>query len=349
VKGICARHRRVSLLVIALGAFTADPAVAQDEGPLPPLSLSYSAGPSCPTQAEFWRQVVGHLRRIPSETLRPFRVEAEEQNGRAVARVAFGAVGAVTATRELLAESCAEAIAAAALVVALAIDEQLAGSIQMPESPARGGSNDLQPLRPAPPAQPEEPARMLVDRRPSTSAGAIGLDWHASAGAVAEYAVAPSPLLGVVASLGVGQRVPSWEARVGFVYARSGGVERRGESAEFVLLGGRADACAFPFLNAERTWLEPCLAVELASVQSSGTSTPAFEGLDDHRLWLAMGPLLRLRRVFAELHLELFAGPWLPIAGTSAFIIQRPGGEATFHEVPAVGWLAGAGLSLAVP
>ena len=349
MKGIRARAQRVSLLVIALGAFTADRAVALEEGPSPPASLSYSAGPSCPTQAEFWRQVVGHLRRIPSGTLRPFRVEALEQNGRAVARVAFGGNGAVTATRELSAESCAEAIAAAALVVALAIDDQLERSVPGSESPGHGGSTGVQPVRQALPARPEDRAKALVDRKPSTSAGAIGLSWHAGAGAVAEYAVAPSPLLGVMASLGVGQRVPSWEARVGFVYSRSGVVERRGESAEFVLLGGRADACAFAFLNTERTWIEPCLAIELASVQSSGTSTPTFSGLDDDRFWLAMGPLLRLRRAFAELHLELFAGPWFPIAGTSAFIFERPDDEATFHEVPAVGWLAGAGLSLAVP
>jgi hypothetical protein len=270
-----------------------------------------------------------------------------EQDGRAVARVAFGTNGAVTATRELSAESCAEAIAAAALVVALAIDEQ-EGSMPGPESPAHGGSTDVQPLRHAPPARPEELAKALADR-PSTSAGGFGLSWHAGARAVAEYAAAPSPLLGVMVSLGMGQRVPSWEARIGFVYSRSGVVERRGESAAFELLGGRADACAFPFVNAERTWLEPCLAIELASLRSSGTSTPTFSGLDGDRLWLAMGPLLRLRRAFAELHLELFAGPWFPIVGTSAFIFERPDGEATFHEVPAVGWLAGAGLSLAVP
>jgi hypothetical protein len=137
-----------------------------------------------------------------------------------------------------------------------------------------------------------------------------------------------------------------WDARTSFVYMRSGVIESAGRSAEFVLLGGRLEGCAFRLLDLERSTLGPCLAAELASVRSSGQSAQGFVGSDDSSAWFAAGPLLRFQQAFAELHLELSAGPWIPIAGTRNFVFEQPGGEASFHDVPIVGFTAAAGLSL---
>jgi hypothetical protein len=173
--------------------------------------------------------------------------------------------------------------------------------------------------------------------------------WSVGAGAVAEHAVAPSPLLGVDAFFGVGQRAPQWDVRANFVYLRSGVVEGAGQSAEFALLGGRLDGCALPFLDLERSTLGPCLSVELASVRSSGQTQEGFVGSEQSTAWLAAGPLLRFRQAFAELRTELAGGPWFPIAGTRTFVFGRPGGEDDdFHEVPPVGWTARASVALAL-
>jgi hypothetical protein len=163
---------------------------------------------------------------------------------------------------------------------------------------------------------------------------------------VAEHAVAPDPLVGASAFFGVGSQATRWDVRANFVYMRSGVVDQAGQSAEFALIGGRLDGCAFPLLDLKRSTLGPCLAVELASVRSSGRSAQAFVGSARSSAWFALGPLLRFRQAFAELHLELLGGPWFPIAGTRSFTFEQPTGEASFHEVPTVGWMAAAGLSL---
>jgi hypothetical protein len=340
------RHRqRAALLALSYVVFCTERAFADE--PLP-ASVTYTASASCPAQAEFWRQVLVHLRGVPAK-LRPIHVEIVQSEDRALARVTFEDDRGQRGKRELSGANCVEAVAAAALVVALEIDAQ-AQAAQTPQPPAKPA--DPPPRSKAPVQQSDPPAPVgepPADRKPGSTAHNGALVWAVGAGAVAEHAIAPSPLLGVDAFVGVGQRAPHWDVRANFVYMRSGTVEHSGQSAEFVLLGGRLDGCAFPFLDLERSTLGPCLSVELASVRSSGQAREGFVGTDESTAWLAAGPLLRFRRVFAELRIELAGGPWFPIAGTRTFVFGRPGGEEDdFHEVPPVGWTAGASLSLAL-
>jgi hypothetical protein len=339
------RHRqRAALLALLYGVIYTARAFADE--PLP-ASVTYTASASCPGQAEFWRQVLVHLRGAPAK-LRPIHVEIVESGDRALAHVTFEDDRGQSGKRELSGANCVEAVAAAALVVALEIDAQ-AQAAQTPPPPAKAPDpppRSKPPVRtPEPPAPAGEPP---ADRTPRGTAPNGALVWTVGAGAVAEHAVAPSPLIGFDAFVGVGQRAPHWDVRANFVYMRSGTVEHSGQSAEFVLLGGRLDGCAFPLLDLERSTLGPCLSVELASVRSSGQTREGFEGTDESTPWLAAGPLLRFRQAFAELHVELAGGPWFPIAGTRTFVFGRPGGAEDFHEVPRVGWTAGASLSLAL-
>jgi hypothetical protein len=98
------------------------PAAAPTLGAASPGSVSYSASPGCPSEAEFWRQVASHLQTVPKPTLRPIQVEAFELEARAFARVTFAGADASRDVRELSAPNCAEAVAVAALVVVLALD-----------------------------------------------------------------------------------------------------------------------------------------------------------------------------------------------------------------------------------
>ena len=335
---------RTALLLLACAAFCTARAFA--DGALP-ATVTYAASTTCPAQEEFFRQVLGHLRGVPAK-LRPIHVEIVDGEGAALARVTFEDDRGKSGTRELTGADCAEAAAAAALVVALEIDAQAAAA-QTPTPPAKPANPAPRPKTPieppVPPVLPEPPA----DRKPHGYPRNGALVWTVGAGAVAEHAVAPSPLLGVDAFFGVGQRAPAWDVRAHFVYMRSGVVEEAGQSADFTLLGGRLDGCAFPFLDLERSTLGPCLSIELASVQSSGQSREGFAGVDETTAWLAAGPLLRFRQAFAELRVELAGGPWFPIAGTRTFVFGPPGGEdSSFHDVPPVGWTAGASLALAL-
>jgi hypothetical protein len=338
------KHRlRNTLLAHACVALCTIHAFA--DGPLLE-AVSYTASTSCPAQAEFWRQVLGHLRGIPTK-IRPIQVEIVESENRALAQVTFEDDRGRSGTRALSGANCVEAVAAAALVVALEIDAQ-AEAAQTPPPPAKPPypppRSKTRVQRHDQSAPSGEPA---ADRTPRSTAHGSALVWTVGAGAVAEYALAPAPLFGVDVSFGVGQRMPHWEVRANVVYMRSGEVERAGQSAEFVLLGGRLDSCAFPLLDLESSMLGPCLSVELASVRSSGQTRAGFVGTDESTAWLAAGPLLRFRQAFAGLGVELVGGPWFPIAGTRTFVFGRPGGEEdSFHDVPPVGWTAGTSLSL---
>src|SRR5688500_2881460 len=106
--------RARSLLASCVVLFTVQPAPAQQHG-------GYSVGPNCPVESEFWALVESHLRNPSARDALPVRVEASELEGQAQARVTFGS-GQGAAARELSAATCLEAVQAAALVVALALD-----------------------------------------------------------------------------------------------------------------------------------------------------------------------------------------------------------------------------------
>jgi hypothetical protein len=340
------RHRQRAAL-FALSYVTICTARAFADEPLP-ASVTYTASASCPAQAEFRRQVLVHLRGVPAK-LRPIHVEIVESEDRALAQVTFEDDRGQSGRRDLSGANCVEAVAAAALVVALEIDAQ-AQAEQAPPSPAQPPDPAPRSKTPGPtPEPPAPPGEPPADRTPRGTVPNGALVWTVGAGVVAEHAVAPEPLIGIDAFFGVGQRAPHWDVRANFVYMRSGAVEHSGQSAEFLLLGGRLEGCAFPLLDLERSTLGPCLSVELASVRSSGETREGFAGADESTAWLAGGPLLRFQQTFAELRVEAVAGPWFPIAGTRTFVFGRPGSEdGSFHEVPPVGWTAGANLSLAL-
>jgi hypothetical protein len=328
--------------VIGIGCAAASgAAVAVEPDAQPAMSgaVSYSAGPSCPAQAEFWRQVMSHLESAPKPVERPIRVEAFELESGSLARVTFAGADATEDVRELSAPSCAEAVAAAALVVALAIDAR--GDQASATSPAKRPSVASDPSEPvAPTALPDRPA--------SSSNDGHALKLLFGGGGFLEYAAAPTPLFGATAFVGVsgGKR---WDGRVGFAYSRSGSVEREAQTAEFSFLGARLDGCAFPVVDSERFALHPCLAAAFGALQSSGDDSDLYRGADGSAFWGAGGPLIRARQLFSELALEVYAGPWIRFVGTRTFVFRGPGGDRSFHEVPPVGAMAGANLAFRVP
>jgi RNA polymerase sigma-70 factor (ECF subfamily) len=185
-------HRlRAALLALSSGAFWTARAFAQEPAP---AVVTYSASASCPPQAEFWRQVLVHLRGVPAK-LRPINVEIVEAEDRALAHVTFEGDRGRSGKRELSGANCVEAVAAAALVVALEIDAQ-AQAAESPPPPAKlpdpvPRSKTAVPA-PEPPVPPSEPR---ADGAPRLTAHDAALVWTIGAGAVAEHAVAPSPLL----------------------------------------------------------------------------------------------------------------------------------------------------------
>jgi hypothetical protein len=345
-------RRLAGAAVIAMGCSLAGWALAvePDAQPSTPGAVSYAASPGCPGEAEFWRHVASHLAAAPEPAKRPISVEAFERESGALVRVTFAGADATEDVRKLSAPTCAEAVAAAALVVALALDARgdaarpaAAARPSTPASKAPGSTNDSGAARASPVSM------VLPDQVSSRQKAGRGLRLLFGGGGFLEYALAPAPMLGATAFIGLTGDRRSWDARAGFTYSRTGSVERNAERAEFSLIAARIDGCAFPFVHGERFALHPCLAVELGAAQSRGEDSELYRGADKSTFWGAGGPLLRARQLFDELALELHAGPWIPFAGTRTFVFRGPGNRQSFHEVPPVGVVAGAGLAFAVP
>jgi hypothetical protein len=311
------------------------PALAQS--PQRGVQAVYVGGPNCPAEAEFWAQVDAHRQNPSNMGSLAVRVEVFELEGRAQARVMFGAAPAVTATRELSASSCREVAAAAALVVALALDADLDERKSPALPPAR--SADPPPPAPAPPPRFPDPA-------PARPREGSGLFWQLGGGALAQQAIAPSPMIGATAFAGLGQRELPWDARLSFVYAGSGVTHNNDASAEFSLLAGRIEGCAFAIVESERFFVDPCLALELGRVTSNGVENLRYSSEQQSSFWAAGGPLVRARYAFSELWLELFGGPWIPIAGTRDFVFEDPPENRSFHRVPPLGWAGGVRAAL---
>jgi hypothetical protein len=330
--------------VIGIGCSVAGVALAAE----PPAEassagVSYSASAGCPVEADFWHAVASHLETTPRRTPRPIGVEAVELEAGALARVTFAGADGSQDVRELTAPTCAEAVAAAALVVALALDAR-GDAAAKPPSPAAKPP----PAPGALPRPPEPGAPALADRRAPESKEAHALALLFGGGGFLEYAVAPSPLYGASAFLGVsGGKL--WDARAGFAYSTTGSIEREAQTATFSFIGARVDGCAFPIIESARFALHPCLAAALGAVRSSGEDSALYRGASESKFWAAGGPLIRARQLFSELALEVYAGPWIPFAGTSTFVFRGPEGDLSFHEVPWVGVLAGASLSFQLP
>jgi len=261
------------------------------------------------------------------------------------ARIEFNDDRGAQSVRDLDAPTCGEVAAAAALVVALAIDtegsEQPAPSAEPSPVPTRAEPQEPPPTFSAPFGAPERDVVRAKRRRDN-------LFVEAGAGGVAEQAIAPTPLLGLTGFVGLGDADASWNLRAGVTYARSGVITRGDEQAQFTLLAGAADLCVWPIASGKGWSAQPCAAAELGRLQSEGLETTRYWADSRGSVWGAGGPLVRAQAVFDELRLEARAGPWIPIAGPRTFVFDGPAGESVFHEVPWVGWLAGLNLALRV-
>jgi hypothetical protein len=330
LRGLTTGNRSAAALFGAF-VFVSGRLVAQ-----PAAAISYSRSEGCPDEGEFRAELARHLRSEPGSA-RPIAVEAQQGEGQSIARVRFVEEDGYSAVRELAAPTCAEAVTAAALVVALAIDSRA----QLREQP---GPAPVAPAKPRTQAAP--PAMEVKDTLPERTGERTGLVIELGGGVLAHAVAAPDPMFGALGFVGVGQRA-MWDLRASFVYATSGTVARDVHAAEFELLGGRLDGCAFGFTKGERVSLDPCLAVEIGALRSAGVPSERSTSAQQTTLWMAAGPLLRGQAAFESLRLEAYAGPWFPVAGKHRFVFTSQEGERSFHEVPMVGLLAGVNLGVA--
>jgi hypothetical protein len=314
-------------------------ALSLASGPLPAQTagagVSYTSSSECPDEQQFRDQVALHVHSQALPLARPIVVDARQLEGHSIALVRFEDENGVLGVREFSAPTCAEAVTAAALVVALAIDSRS----QVEKPPAAPA--------PAPAKHEARTAPPEIDEYPTRSETATNLAFQFGAGVVAHMVITPEPMLGATAFVGLGEQ-PSWDLRGAILYAASGTVTRDARAAEFTLVAGRLDGCALQLAKSARFSLDPCLAVELGALRSVGLESEQYSSSEETTFWMAGGPLLRGQALVDPLRLEAYAGPWFPIAGRQSFVFHSREGDLTFHDVPPVGLLAGLNVSLAI-
>ncbi len=305
-------------------------------------AIRYSASSGCPDEAQFLAVLASQLRGDSKGLAQPIGVELVQGDGEATGRVAFVGEDGQPSVRALHAPTCGEVAAAAALVVALAIDTQQAARSAAPVAePPAAPEPEANPASIAlvPSPVPGPPRDALRRKSPARS-----VFFEMGAGAVAEQDVAPEPLLGGTALFGVGDREAAWNLRARVAYGRSGVVASGEQQARFTLLAGGLDVCVWPIVSGQRWAVQPCAAGELGRVQSEGIDSARYAAVRHDTIWGAGGPLLRAQGAFDELRVELYGGPWFPFAGTRTFIFEGAAGQEVFYRGPAVGWLGGVNL-----
>jgi hypothetical protein len=304
-------------------------------------SITYTAAEGCPSEAEFAAEVAAHLKANATDLKLTLSVDVGQNNGAAFARVSYVDADGKTVVRELSAATCDEVASAAALVTSLAIEVLARDSSPPADAPP--------PATPPAPSAPKQDA--MMDEPPpqrSESAGSVASShWEIGAGAFADNGLAPEPMLGGSAFVGLNS-FPAWSVRLHFEASTNLLAQSGDRSAEFQLFGGRLDACALPLVTTTRFTVQPCAAAVFGSVRSNGIETDRYYANSERQAWGAGGPLIRAQGKFVELFVDAELGPWFPIVGTRKYVFQGTNGEVSFHEVPIVGWFFAAHAALAL-
>jgi hypothetical protein len=230
-------------------------------------------------------------------------------------------------TRELRAATCAEAVDALALIVAILLDPE---ADTRPQVPRRA-----------------EPAVMVASEPPTTveaDAGpyfGAGVEWSVLGG------LAPNALQGPRAFLELGRRPPErWftSLRLSWLRAGSGSMEQNGAGrASLWLDAGRVDGCALRWSNHFAS-VEPCVGVEAGMLTVDSTD---LQGSRAQTLaWAAVSGLARgVLRYQDRLSLHADLGVGLPLTRYR----YRFSGQAALYTGAEVAFRGGLGLGVRFP
>lgn len=350
--GILARWRCLSMVaVIEL--------VARSSAADSP-ALSYIAPASCPERAAL---VSAIERRIsdadpqlrPSDPPLELRIEVEGAWFVGTIRIASDPA------RRLKANSCAEVVQGAAIVVASRIvreraNERALGHTASPASNLGGGPALLSPPaindspdQPVPPSPASQPAVASVRRtaRGRAESGSAqpannSLQWILGAGGSARFALAPRPAWGPF--LEAELLGPVWQLQLSVERLATGTFEASPAYAAVTLSTFRPSGC----LYLPGGVIEPraCLGLDVGWFQAEGVASPSIVVTHQaSRPWFGLGTALGVRfRLLASLELDLSGGIEVPFQ-RDELVFEAP--RTPIHVTGAI--LPGFSASLRVP
>jgi hypothetical protein len=287
--------------------------------------VQYRASAGCPGVERFEEQVAARTRRSAALPFEVREVEVEALVEGARGRLVLSGRGQET-TREIRAATCAEAVEALALIVAILLD---------PEADTRPHLT----LRTEPRAnRRSEPARPRPINR---SYWGAGVEWSVLGG------LAANPVQGPRVFIEIGRPPPErWfpSLRLSGLRATSGSMEQAGVgTAALRLHSARIDGCPLRWSN-QMASIEPCLAIEAGMLRadSNGLQGSRAQALG----WAAVNGLARgVLRYRERLTLHADLGIGLPLTRYRF----RFSGHEPLYTATEVGFRGGIGVGMRFP
>ena len=343
---------RTTILVLlsALPARAADPALSAAPSRPLPVRIQYEQGAACGNASDF-REAV--RQRAPElvdagiyDAAREFNVGVTLGPDALVrGKVAIFEPSGATVTRRLEGRDCAEVVAALAFIVAeLGRAVSIEGEADAPEEPDQGSKAPAPPASGTPLSQAEpasvedaalEPARWRV---------------QAGVGLQALSALMPTWALGqlVYAELDRTRAgLPSAvTARLSAMRAASGTIHGAIGDAEMLWLSLRGEACVR--FGRQPFWVSPCATFDGGWLEATGSR--AANTTTKRTAWLSPGLTARATLVGLKfLVIEPEVGVFVPLSRPRLFFAGAEGEGETVHRVGAVGLRAGLSLGVLFP
>jgi hypothetical protein len=301
------------------------------------FSVSYSAPPECPSNAQFAAAVMGRANGA-SAVERPNALLALDV---ALTKRADGVAGTLViefpdgwrSRRDAFGADCAEVFESLAVIAAISLDgyratrepaelaaaNAAASTANAAASTASTTTSAAAPATANSTATPPPPATAQAAERnsappspPRETTPTAGTRWHPGlyAGAAWESAVAPRAPFGVAAGFDLVRepRGMFWPgARLGVLVTGASTIERGAASADFQLVTGRLAACPLGFGKPRRASIHACIELDAGALRAEG------EGVENASpewlSWLAAGLAARG---------ELALAPWLSLEATAS-------------------------------
>ena len=292
------------------------------------IRIEYSAPSSCPAKEELGAQLEARTKRFriatSDEPALTFVLTISETGGVPVGKLVIRAPSGAETTRDVEGDTCAEVVAALALVAALVIDPDALTSAVVATAPP---PPPPKPRRAAPPATP--PMRTVASSSPLRVGVGAALELVAG--------VTPDVMLGPALLAELRSRGPLEPGlRLGLRSSASSGSVPGGGNVSFRWSAASLDGC---ILRLGRVLsASPCLRFEGGALTGSASDVP--RATDGTSAWLAFGGLARLEWTPLDwLVLELDAGLRFPMVRKRFFF--QP--DRTVYRPAAAGWLVALG------
>lgn len=346
-----------------------------------PIRIQFRAPAGCPDAAAFTDQVRARTAKTrpaaPGERARTFSVSITREPRVSKGQLTIEDKQGDTAVREVSGQTCAEVVAALALISALAIDPDASTSPKALTSPAPPAPPPPPPPRAvAPPitgtgffpASPSLPVPSVPSRPPTIDdalwpplamplpiwivppeAPVDSSRWRAAVGAhvLGMGAIAPNLVLGTTVFLDVsdtGAGVLSPTARLSVLRASSEGIESEAGIASLYFTAARLEVCPVRLAIDPSFGVSPCALLDVGALRGSGSTGAASRA--ETRPWVAAGIGGRIQWALLELLLfEAEGGLFLPFVRDTFFFDP----DLVIHEAPAVGGYLGAGAGIRFP